>query len=258
MSVSTSRSSADQRSSTTSSGTRPRLASSSAGCRRSISKPSSGCSWTRISSDSQLNRPARDPRQALRVARGASSLLGKPPEPPPRISGVRVKLHLLLVVGLAACVLPSAAGQASPVRRSANPVLFASVGTETGPEDFVISVEDASHQKLTNVPAGDYDVQIDDWATVHSFHLAGPAGDLIATGIPETSHTTQTITLTDGTYRYKCDAHPFSMKVQFTVGTSPPPPPPPRRGSLPRCFGSRGADRNTDCRRRVRHQGHRP
>ena len=132
---------------------------------------------------------------------------------------MRVKLHLLLVVGLAACVLPSAAGQASPVRRSATPVLFASVGTETGPEDFLISVQDASHQPVTNIPAGAYDVQIDDWATFHNFHLIGPAGDVIATGIAETSHATQTITFTDGTYRFKCDAHPLSMKGQFTVGT---------------------------------------
>jgi hypothetical protein len=36
-----------------------------------------------------------------------------------------------------------------------------------------------------------------------------------------------TVTLTDGTYTFICDAHPTLMKGSFTAGNVPPPPPPP-------------------------------
>ena len=38
---------------------------------------------------------------------------------------------------------------------------------------------------------------------------------------------TWTVTITDGTYTFICDAHPTQMKGSFTAGNVPPPPPPP-------------------------------
>ena len=60
----------------------------------------------------------------------------------------------------------------------------------------------------------------------HNFHLRGPGVDQ-TTDVEGTGSATWTVTFTDGTYNYRCDAHPTQMKGSFTVGNVPPPPPPP-------------------------------
>jgi plastocyanin len=45
---------------------------------------------------------------------------------------------------------------------------------------------------------------------------------------------TWTVTFTDGTYRFVCDAHPASMIGRFTVGTPPATSPPPPASSPPK------------------------
>jgi plastocyanin len=85
--------------------------------------------------------------------------------------------------------------------------------------------------KVTHLDPGTYTITVTDQADIHDFHLFGP-GVNQATDITGTGTTTWTVTFTDGTYTYVCDAHPAQMTGKFTVGTvattttttTPPPP----------------------------------
>mgnify|MGYP003693997893 CR=1 FL=1 len=60
----------------------------------------------------------------------------------------------------------------------------------------------------------------------HNFHLSGPGVDQ-KTDVEASGTVNWTVTITDGTYTFICDAHPTQMKGSFTAGNVPPPPPPP-------------------------------
>lgn len=107
--------------------------------------------------------------------------------------------------------------------RAANPVLTGDVGRG---DAFIITLKDANNQNVTHLDPGTYTINVNDESTVHNFHLSGPGVDQ-ATQIETTSTAQWTVTFTDGTYTFKCDAHPTQMVGTFTVGTPPPPPPPP-------------------------------
>lgn len=83
--------------------------------------------------------------------------------------------------------------------------------------------------KVTHLDPGTYTINVDDKADIHNFDLFGP-GVKESTGIDTIGTTTWTVTFTDGTYNYNCDAHPASMNGKFTVGnvqtttTTPPAP----------------------------------
>jgi plastocyanin len=94
-------------------------------------------------------------------------------------------------------------------------VLIGSVGTEGNPEDFVINLTTEDGEKVTELPAGDYTIQVTDPATTHNFHLTGGSVDE-TTSVPETEDTTFEVTLEPGEYTYKCDPHP-PMTGSFTV-----------------------------------------
>lgn len=95
-------------------------------------------------------------------------------------------------------------------------VLQASVGTPEDPEAYVITVTDAAGEPVTELPAGDYVIEVSDPATTHNFRLTG--GDVNeATSVPEVVETTFEVTLEPGDYTYLCDPHP-SMVGTFTVG----------------------------------------
>ena len=72
--------------------------------------------------------------------------------------------------------------------------------------------------KVTHLDPGTYTINVNDQADIHNFDLFGP-GVKESTGVDTTGMTTWTVTFTDGTYNYNCDAHPASMKGSFTVGT---------------------------------------
>ena len=85
--------------------------------------------------------------------------------------------------------------------------------------------------KVTHLDPGTYTINVSDQADIHNFDLFGP-GVKESTGIDTIGTTTWTVTFTDGTYNYNCDAHPGSMNGKFTVGavqttttTAPPPAP---------------------------------
>lgn len=120
-----------------------------------------------------------------------------------------------------------------------------------------ISLTDAAGNGVTHLDPGTYTIAVDDQATTHDFDLFGP-GVSQSTTIEGTGKATWTVTFTDGTYIYVCDAHPQTMKGTFTVGTppattaatttdaAPTPPPAPK---LPRLVGSVGPGQTISLRR---------
>jgi len=119
-----------------------------------------------------------------------------------------------------AVFLPAGAGaQATPLQGTVGP-------------GFTISLTDANRATVSHLDPGTYTITVTDLGVDHNFHLSGPGVDQ-ATGIEATGTVTWTVTVTDGTYQFVCDAHRTTMKGSFTVGTvtqPPPPPPPPPAG----------------------------
>jgi plastocyanin len=122
--------------------------------------------------------------------------------------------RLLIALTLALALVPGSAAMS-------NPILTATVGP-----GFSISLVDASGNPVTNLDPGTYTFEVHDRSTLHSFHLTGPGVDM-ATTINTTSDPNWTLTLADGSYHFFCDAHPTTLRGDFTVGTPPASPPPP-------------------------------
>jgi len=126
---------------------------------------------------------------------------------------------LLLAVAAAAFVLPGSAA-------ADNPKLVGTVGP-----GFAITLKDASGSAVSHLDAGTYDIQVQDLAEEHNFHLFGPGVDL-STAVETTGTVTWTVTFKDGVYSFQCDPHAGAMHGKFSVGsvtstsTTPPPPPP--------------------------------
>jgi plastocyanin len=93
--------------------------------------------------------------------------------------------------------------------------LTGTVGTEGDPDAFEITLTDASGQEVTELPAGDYSITINDLSEIHNFHLEGGDVDETTT-VPETGETTWDVTLAAGDYTAICDPHP-NMRLEFTV-----------------------------------------
>ena len=95
-------------------------------------------------------------------------------------------------------------------------VLTGTVGKQGEPDAFVISLTDSSGQKVTTLPAGQYQIQVDDPSDIHNFHLTG-AGDVDeSTSVEDKEQTTFSVDLQPGDYTVVCDPHP-RMKQDFTV-----------------------------------------
>ena len=132
---------------------------------------------------------------------------------------MKTKLGVLLALSIAG--LAAAVSVARPA--STDGVLAANVGP-----GYSISLTQ-NGTKVTHLDPGTYTINVNDQADVHNFDLFGP-GVKESTGVDTTGMTTWTVTFTDGTYTYVCDAHPASLIGKFTVGTvtttttAPPPP----------------------------------
>jgi len=97
---------------------------------------------------------------------------------------------------------------------------------------FNISLKNPDGTGVSHLDPGTYDITVADNAIEHNFHLQGPGIDQ-ATDVEGMGTFTWTVTITDGTYTFLCDAHPTLMKGSFTAGNvQPPPPPPPPAGKL--------------------------
>jgi hypothetical protein len=85
-------------------------------------------------------------------------------------------------------------------------ILAATVGP-----GFDISVE-------TNgtIPAGSYELTVEDLSSAHNFHLSGPGVDVSTTVAGEGSETFA-VDLQPGTYSFVCDPHSTQMSGSFVV-----------------------------------------
>ena len=126
------------------------------------------------------------------------------------------RLATVLVVLAASALLLASGSSARPAQATKL------VGT-VGPE-FSISLVDAQGNDVSKLDPGTYVIQVKDLSDFHNFHLFGPGVDK-TTGIGDVGDVTWTVTFTDGTYRFVCDAHPSSMIGRFTVGNPPSNPP---------------------------------
>jgi hypothetical protein len=97
------------------------------------------------------------------------------------------------------------------------PTLRAMVGTEESPDAFEISLVDEDGAPVTELPAGEYNIEVNDPTSVHNFHLSGGNGAVDEkTGPTEKIETVWVVTFEPGEYRFLCDPHP-SMNGHFTV-----------------------------------------
>jgi plastocyanin len=133
---------------------------------------------------------------------------------------MKTKLGVLLVLSIAG--LAAAVSVARPA--ATDGTLQATVGP-----GYSINLTQ-NGVKVTHLDPGTYTIDVNDQADIHNFDLFGP-GVKESTGVDTIGTTTWTVTFTDGTYKYVCDAHPASMSGKFTVGTvqtttttSTPPP----------------------------------
>jgi hypothetical protein len=122
---------------------------------------------------------------------------------------------LIGIVAVAAVSIPTAA------TGEPNVTLTAVVGP-----GFNISLKNPDGTGVSHLDPGTYDIAVTDNAIDHNFHLMG-TGVEQATAVEGMGSVNWTVTFTDGTYTYRCDAHPTQMKGAFTLGNVPPPPPPP-------------------------------
>ena len=112
-----------------------------------------------------------------------------------------------------AASVPADSGSSAPV--GDGEVLTGTVGTEDDPDAFEITLTDSSGEEVTELPAGDYSIVVNDLSEIHNFHLEGGDVDETTT-VPETGETTWDVTLEAGDYTAVCDPHP-GMKLEFTV-----------------------------------------
>jgi hypothetical protein len=118
----------------------------------------------------------------------------------------------------AACGSPAEEQEDSPAAPAAGaPTLRGLVGTEESPNDFEISLVDEDGNPVTELEAGEYNIEVTDQTDIHNFHLSGGDGAVDEkTGPTEKVETTWVVTFEPGEYRYICDPHP-SMNGAFTV-----------------------------------------
>ena len=124
---------------------------------------------------------------------------------------------LIGIVAVGAVSIPAAA--------TGTPNVNVRLSGVVGP-GFNISLKNPDGTGVTHLDPGTYDITVADNSIEHNFHLRGPGVDE-KTDVEGTGTVPWTVTITDGTYTFICDAHPTQMKGSFTAGNVPPPPPPP-------------------------------
>ena len=126
----------------------------------------------------------------------------------------------VLVLLTAACGSSNSASTPAPAA-AASSAAPAAAGGETlsavvGEGDaFTIDLKDSSGAAVTTLKAGSYQIKVKDASKIHNFHLTGPGVEQ-KTSVPDIVDTTWTVTLTAGSYTYRCDPHK-NMTGSFTV-----------------------------------------
>jgi hypothetical protein len=121
-------------------------------------------------------------------------------------------MRILLIAAVSAVCLVAAGPTGA-----ADGQLVGSVGP-----GFGISLKDSSGAAVKHLDAGTYTLLVHDLSEEHNFHLSGPGVD-VATDVIATGDQTFTITVSNGTYTFVCDAHSTVMHGSFTGGSTPPP-----------------------------------
>jgi len=91
---------------------------------------------------------------------------------------------------------------------------------------FTISLVDGSGTAVKHVDPGTFSLTVDDKSDEHNFHLQGPGGVDVSTGVDAIETKSFFVDLVDGTYTFFCDVHPTQITGTLIVGTSPPVAPP--------------------------------
>jgi plastocyanin len=125
-----------------------------------------------------------------------------------------VQAKLLVILAAVGVLLGLGAGGT----RADNGQLIGDVGQG---DAYVISLRDATGAAVKHLEPGTYTLLLRDHSEIHNFDLKGP-GVSVTTDIPAVVNKTFTITLTDGTYSFQCDAHASQMHGSFTVGAAAP------------------------------------
>ena len=94
----------------------------------------------------------------------------------------------------------------------------AAVGLEgsVGP-GFEISLSTQDGDAVTSLEAGSYELEIEDLATAHNFHLTGPGDVDVSSEVGEEGTENVTVELVPGTYTFVCDPHASTMRGAFEV-----------------------------------------
>ena len=87
-------------------------------------------------------------------------------------------------------------------------------GTVAAPS--TITLEKASSANVTHASPGRRKFVISDQSSFHNFHLLGP-GVNKKTAVDFTGSRTWRVTLSVGTYKFRCDSHPTTMHGSFSV-----------------------------------------
>ena len=83
--------------------------------------------------------------------------------------------------------------------------------------DISLSTEDGS--PVTSLEAGTYELEVEDLAPDHNFHLTGPGDVDVATEVAGEGTESFTVELEEpGEYLFVCDPHRDSMNGMFVVG----------------------------------------
>jgi hypothetical protein len=112
---------------------------------------------------------------------------------------------------------PNPAGPPPPPAPPPPPELIGTVGPAQQ-----IALFFADGRRVDRLAPGTYSIQIHDLSASHNFHLTGPGVDQ-STEVADIVHPIWRVTVTAGTYRFKCDVH-AAMKGSFVVGVVTPPP----------------------------------
>jgi plastocyanin len=101
------------------------------------------------------------------------------------------------------------------------------IGTVDDPATITLRHENGS--AVTDIPAGNYVIEVRDLSPNHNFHLSGPGVDQ-RTDVEGTGTVNWTVTLVDNSrYTFVCDPHNTTMRGTFTTGGGPPTQPQPPR-----------------------------
>ena len=125
-----------------------------------------------------------------------------------------VVLATALAVTLLFAALLGVSDGAATQAQYQNPTLNATVGP-----DMTIRLRNEAGAAVTTLTPGTYTINVEDLSAFHSFALVGPGGVSQDSGVDFTGNVSWTVTLTNGTYTFRCSVHPTTMRGTFTGGT---------------------------------------